>query len=168
MTIESTLLRSEPVADQPPRSECQERALLIAAVQAELAELARSVDSARALVTTLAQADLRDEAARHELPWQVTRRIPRWHFPMLNDGERNDAFATGLERAITAGDIVLDIGSGTGLLAMLAVQAGAGHVYTCEADPVLAEIARQVVATNGLSDRITVLTAMSTDLVVGR
>ncbi len=95
------------------------------------------------------------------------RSVPRWHFAMLNDYERNDAFAVALERKVRPGSHVLDIGSGTGLLAMMAVQAGAGRVTTCEADPVLAEIACRVVEQHGLSDVITVLPRMSTDLRVG-
>jgi predicted RNA methylase len=99
---------------------------------------------------------------------RTLRDIPRWHFAMLNDLERNDAFAVALERVVPANAHVLDIGSGTGLLAMMAVRAGAGHVTTCEANPVLARIAERVIEVNGLADRITVVPRMSTDLVVGR
>lgn len=94
--------------------------------------------------------------------------IPRWHFPMLNDHERNDAFAVALERQVVKGSHVLDIGTGTGLLAMMAATAGAGHVTTCESNPLLAEIARQTIALNGMSDVITVLAKPSTELVAGR
>lgn len=94
--------------------------------------------------------------------------IPRWHFPMLNDHERNDAFAVALERQVVEGSHVLDIGTGTGLLAMMAVTAGAGHVTTCETNPLLAEIARQTIELNGMSEMITVVGKRSTDLVVGR
>ena len=63
---------------------------------------------------------------------------------------------------------MLDIGSGSGLLAMVAIRAGASRVYTCEENPLLAEIARQVISGYGMSDVITVLDKRSTDLVVGR
>lgn len=94
--------------------------------------------------------------------------VPRWHFAMLNDHERNDALATALERVIPRGGTVLDIGAGTGLLAMMAVRAGAAHVYSCEANPLMAEVARQVVAAEGFADRVTVLSCRSDELVVGR
>jgi SAM-dependent methyltransferase len=95
------------------------------------------------------------------------RSVPRWHFAMLNDLERNDAFAVALERVLTRGTHVLDIGSGTGLLAMMVARAGAASVTTCEQNPMLAEIARQIVAENGLSDVINVVPKRSLDLVVG-
>ncbi|GAA0470244.1 50S ribosomal protein L11 methyltransferase [Streptomyces stramineus] len=94
--------------------------------------------------------------------------VPRWHFAMLNDTERNEALGEAVRRTIPAGATVLDIGTGTGLLAMGAVRAGASHVYTCEANPLLAEIARQIIAEHGMSDSITVLNKRSTELVVGR
>lgn len=94
--------------------------------------------------------------------------IPRWHFPMLNDIERNDAFAVALERLVPAGSHVLDIGAGSGLLAMLAVQAGAGRVTACEANPLVAEIARQVVEAHGLADVVTIVPKRSTELRIGR
>jgi hypothetical protein len=62
---------------------------------------------------------------------------------------------------------VLDIGSGTGLLAMMVARAGAASVTTCERNPVLAELARQIIAHHGLSDVITVVPKRSVDLVVG-
>lgn len=86
---------------------------------------------------------------------------------MLNDQERNDALAVALERRILPGSRVLDIGSGTGLLAMMAVRAGASHVVSCETNPVMAEIAREVIASHGMSDAITIVAKRSTDLRVG-
>src|SRR5262249_36770306 len=57
---------------------------------------------------------------------------------------------------------------GSGLLAMMAARAGAGHVTSCETNPLLAEVATQIVAAHGMSDVITVLPKRSTDLVVGQ
>jgi len=93
--------------------------------------------------------------------------VPAWHFAMINDHPRNDAYAAAIARA-ASGKRVLDIGTGTGLLAMMAAKAGAISVTTCEAVAVIAEHARAIVARNGFQDRITVLARHSTDLAVGR
>ncbi len=50
---------------------------------------------------------------------------------------------------------------------MLAVRAGAGHVYACEKNPIVAELARQTVNINGYSDRITIIAKESSELKVG-
>jgi hypothetical protein len=52
-----------------------------------------------------------------------------FHFAMLNDQPRNEFYKRALARAILPGQsIVLDIGSGSGLLSILAAQAGAQGV----------------------------------------
>ena len=141
--------------------------LLRAAAAAGVAEAGRL----RGLVADVEQAlseragDLAVAGAVEELARSA---VPRWHFAMLNDVERNDALSVALERGIRPGARVLDIGSGTGLLAMMAVRAGAASVTTCEENPLLAEITRQVVAANGLSAQIEVIGKRSTGLRVGR
>lgn len=94
--------------------------------------------------------------------------MPRWHYLMLRDEARNRFYENAIAAAVKPGDVVLDIGTGSGLLSMMAVRAGASHVYTCEENPVIAELACQVIAQNGMSDQITVLSAHSTRLEVGR
>jgi predicted RNA methylase len=93
--------------------------------------------------------------------------IPRWHFEMLNDEERNSAFERALSKAITPSTTVLDIGSGSGLLAMMAARAGAKETISCEMIPPIARLAEHTVARNGYADRVVILDKMSTDLRVG-
>jgi len=93
--------------------------------------------------------------------------IPGWHLPMLADDERNNAYEKAINETIQDGDIVLDIGTGSGLLAMMAVRAGAAHVYACEMEEAMAILAKQVIAQNGLSDKITVINKHSTQLMIG-
>jgi precorrin-6B methylase 2 len=93
--------------------------------------------------------------------------VPRWHFPMLADKVRNRAYAEAIAAKVRPGDIVLDIGCGAGLTAMLAARAGAKHVYTCEQQPLIAQAAVRVIEENGLSDRITVIPKLSHNLVIG-
>lgn len=93
--------------------------------------------------------------------------VPRWHFPMLADSARNRAYAQAIAAKVRPGDVVLDIGCGAGLTAMLAARAGAKQVYTCEQQPLIAAAATRVIAANGLSDRITVLPKWSHDIQIG-
>ncbi len=108
-----------------------------------------------------------DEDIDFMLRLQFSSIAPAWHIPMVNDDERNQAYDLALRRAVQPGDLVLEIGTGSGLVAMMAARAGAGQVVTCEVLPLMADIAREVVAKNGLSDRIAVLTKKSTQLQVG-
>ena len=98
---------------------------------------------------------------------QISQSIHSWHLPMLADSVRNDAFQAAIEAAVSPDDVVLDIGTGTGLLAMMAARAGARQVIACEALPDLAELARLVIDANGFGDRIVVVPKQSTDLGLG-
>ncbi|MCA1196393.1 50S ribosomal protein L11 methyltransferase [Sphingomonas sp. R647] len=89
--------------------------------------------------------------------------VHSWHFVIPRDRARNDAYEQALQRAIRPGCRVLEIGTGSGLLAMMAARAGA-TVVTCEADPAIASAAREVVAANGYADRVTVVNKHSTAL----
>lgn len=94
--------------------------------------------------------------------------VPDWHFDMLNDGARNTAFAQAITRQVRPEHLVLEIGTGAGLLALLAARdAGAERVLTCEANPVLAGVATEVIARNGLTERIRVIAKPSTQLALG-
>ena len=140
--------------------------LVLAAARAQAGELSRlAAESTTALAAALAS---RGAGADEAVVQLAARCVPRWHFAMLNDTERNDALAVAVERLVRPGMHVLDIGAGTGLLAMMAARAGAGRVTSCEANPLLAEIARQLVAANGMSDVVDVVAGRSTDLMVGR
>jgi len=92
--------------------------------------------------------------------------VPPWHFAMMGDRPRNDAYEAAINRAVP-GRRVLDIGTGSGLLAMMAARAGAKQVTTCEAVKLIAERAREIIALNGLSDRIIVVDRRSSELVTG-
>lgn len=61
---------------------------------------------------------------------------------MIADDVRMSAYALALERTIRPGCTVLDIGTGTGVMALLACRFGAGKVVAIEPDDVI-EVARQ-------------------------
>lgn len=115
--------------------------------------------AARALA--LAPDDAEVRATAREI---LSADVPAWHFVIVRDEPRNRAYEEALRRAVTPGSRVLEIGTGTGLLAMMAARAGAAHVFTCEMEPAVALAARDVIARNGLADRITVLSKCSTDV----
>lgn len=96
-------------------------------------------------------------------------KIPGWHFDMLEDTARNDAYQTAIERALKKkpNARVLDIGTGSGLLAMMAARAGASEVIACEMHSELAGVAKEIVKANGYTDKIKVINKKSTDLVKG-
>jgi type II protein arginine methyltransferase len=101
----------------------------------------------------------------------VQQLVPAWHVPMMNDAPRNQAFERAIRRAIARHGPqarVLDIGTGSGLLSLMAVRAGAAAVTSCEVVPAIAAVAREVVQRNGYGDRIRVLAKRSTELVMGR
>lgn len=89
--------------------------------------------------------------------------VPAWHFTLLRDALRNQAYDAAIRRAVTPGCTVLEIGTGSGILAMMAARAGA-RVVTCESNPPVAAAARAVIAANGLADRIRVVGKRSFEL----
>src|SRR5262249_4286565 len=91
--------------------------------------------------------------------------VPRWHFAMMADRRRNESYDAAIRRAVP-GKRVLDIGTGAGLLALMAARAGAAKVTSCEEVPLIAERARQNTIINGLSDRIAVIPMKSTSISV--
>lgn len=94
--------------------------------------------------------------------------FPSWHFTMLEDHARNEAFGRAIDRAVRQGMHVLDIGTGTGLLSMMAVRAGADCVTAVEANNEMAHIARRIIAQNGFEDDIQVYNIHSSQLKVGK
>jgi len=97
----------------------------------------------------------------------ASRLVAPYHVRMMNDATRSAAWDRAIRRAIRSGAHVLEIGTGGGILAMMAARAGAGRVTTCERDPILAHLAREIVALNGYADRIRVIAKRSEDLAVG-
>lgn len=76
--------------------------------------------------------------------------------PMINDTGRNQFYKRAIESTV-AGKIVCDIGTGTGLLSILAVKAGASHVYAVEQDPGRAALAHSLFKQLNITDRVTVV-----------
>jgi len=90
------------------------------------------------------------------------------HIRMLDDVPRTECYREALRRTIRPGDIVVDVGTGTGILAASAAQAGAAHVFAIERSPNTAKLAQRFFADNGLQERITVIEGASTAVQLPR
>jgi len=75
---------------------------------------------------------------------------------LLTQPRRLRMMREAIERAVSVGDTVIEIGAGLGTYAIWAARAGAERVYAVEPARV-AELAQQVIATSGVGDRIQVL-----------
>ncbi|MGK7866668.1 50S ribosomal protein L11 methyltransferase [Falsiroseomonas sp. E2-1-a20] len=138
----------------------------LAIAQAEAAQPDAAIASFRRSIA----ADPGNPHLRHQLRRLTSSLVPFWHIPMLNDAARNDAFEAAILQALAAEGPdarVLDIGTGSGLLSLMAARAGATGIVTCEAVPLIAETARQIIALNGHEGAITVVPKPSTALVLG-
>lgn len=85
-----------------------------------------------------------------------------FHRSLIEDSARTNAYRAAIEEVVREGDVVADIGCGTGILSMFACRAGARRVYAIEEEPVI-EIARELVKANGFDDRITFVAGSSRD-----
>lgn len=68
---------------------------------------------------------------------------------------------TILQNIIKGGETVLDVGTGSGILAIAAAKLGAGRVVGVDNDPVAVKIAQENVSTSGLDQTISILQASS-------
>jgi tetratricopeptide (TPR) repeat protein len=106
--------------------------------------------------------------ARLGAEWLLSQMVPLWHVPMMNEDARNRPYLEALQAVVAEDQLVLEIGTGSGLLAMMAAKAGAKQVVTCEAVRLVAETAKGIVEANGLAGRVTVLAKPSYMLDVGK
>jgi protein arginine N-methyltransferase 1 len=68
-----------------------------------------------------------------------------------------------LQRVVRPDAVVLDLGVGTGIFALLACQMGARRVYAIEPDDSI-QVARDLAAANGCADRMEFFQALSTQV----
>jgi ribosomal protein L11 methyltransferase len=141
----------------------------------------------RARVAPLADADWNAAWREHFRPLPVGRRLlvaPPWDLPATNERlvlaiEPGRAFGTG-HHGTTAGCLELletlvadrppvraiDLGTGSGILAIAAARLGVTDVLACDTDPDAVTAARANVALNGVGDRVEALVADAAALAV--
>lgn len=62
--------------------------------------------------------------------------------------------AEALERRVELGSAWADVGTGTGILSVVAVHCGASRVIACDVDPEAIEVAEEVLEANRVSDKV--------------
>lgn len=140
--------------------------------------------SAELLVQSIADQDWNRQWAQSVRPIRIGKRIvirPSWE-PVALDAtdieivlDPKQAFGTGhhattrmllewLEEFIRGGEFVLDVGSGSGILAMVALRLGAQAAVAVENDPVAVECARDYAKDNRFGAELELLCGTLSDL----
>jgi protein arginine N-methyltransferase 1 len=83
------------------------------------------------------------------------------HRQYLSDHVRVSAYRNAIHEIVKPGAVVLDLGAGTGIMGLLACEAGASRVYSVEADSIIG-LSREICQANGFDDRITFIKGLST------
>ncbi|MFP5261059.1 MAG: 50S ribosomal protein L11 methyltransferase [Blastocatellia bacterium] len=96
-----------------------------------------------------------------------THHVFRSHEPLLGDASRNRAFYSALEGHITPDSTVLDIGTGTGIWAVVAARLGAARVVAIERDEMLIPIIKSLARENGVEGKVEVVNGDSRKLKLG-
>ncbi len=82
---------------------------------------------------------------------QLKLNVPQWHYSMILDKDRLAVFKEAIEKAVKPGDVVYDLGTGSGILAMIASRISK-KVYAIELDPITFQYARENLKINGFDN----------------
>uniref|UniRef100_A0A672PGA9 Protein arginine N-methyltransferase 7 n=1 Tax=Sinocyclocheilus grahami TaxID=75366 RepID=A0A672PGA9_SINGR len=116
---------------------------------------------------TTGALDWVEESEEYDYHQEIARSC---YADMLHDKDRNEKYYEGIRAAVSRVKarservVVLDIGTGTGLLSMMAVTAGADYCYAIEVFKPMAQAATCIVERNGFSDKIKVINKHSTEV----
>ncbi|XP_068628519.1 protein arginine N-methyltransferase 9-like [Battus philenor] len=90
--------------------------------------------------------------------------VERWHYRMLNCKVRNESYRRAIHETIRPiKDSVIDIGTGTGLLALYAHECKPMVITACDASEVMTSIAKHVAQDLGIMDMV-IINKMSTSM----
>ncbi|MEZ4656485.1 MAG: 50S ribosomal protein L11 methyltransferase [Caldilineaceae bacterium] len=123
---------------------------------------------------TIRQEDWANAWKKFYKPLRVGRRVllkPSWEEAatqpddIVIELEPGMAFGTGmhpttrlcvaaLEEIVQPGDAVLDVGTGSGILAVLAAKLGAAPIVATDIDTIAVQVSRENMALNGLTERL--------------
>jgi predicted RNA methylase len=96
--------------------------------------------------------------------WSDTEYVYR----CLADRERTLAFKAAIEKAVKPGNVVLDLGTGSGIMAIFAAKAGARKVYAVEIADYLSRVSRENFARSGYAETIVPLRMNARDVSVDK
>jgi ribosomal protein L11 methyltransferase len=155
----------------------------LASVRAALSDQATASSEHSVSVTRVPAQDWNEAWARSVKPIRIGRLVirPSWEPVELGPTDieitldPKQAFGTGhhattrmlltwLQEEIHGGEQVLDVGTGSAILAMAAVKLGAASAIGVEIDSVAVDCAREYVVQNGVKDRIDIIAGTLADL----
>ena len=155
----------------------------LSALRAVLSDLRTSISAQYLSVTRVPAQDWNEAWARSVKPLRIGRVVIRPSWEPVTLGPRDleiildpkQAFGTGhhattrmllewLQEDIRGGEQILDVGTGSAILAMAAVKLGAASAIGVEIDSVATDCAREYVELNQLTDRIDIVTGTMADL----
>lgn len=155
----------------------------LSSLRAALADVTESSQKQSLSVTLVPAQDWNDAWARSVKPLRIGRVVirPSWESVTLTPRDLEiildpkQAFGTGhhattrmllewLQEHIRGGEEILDVGTGSAILAMAAVKLGANSAIGIEIDPVAVDYAKEYVEQNGLLDRIGLVCGTLADL----
>jgi protein arginine N-methyltransferase 1 len=84
---------------------------------------------------------------------------------MIANASRSEPYVAALRNAVTPESVVLDLGCGPGLFALLACRFGARRVYAIEPDNVI-NIGREAAAANRFADRIEFFQSLASEVTL--
>jgi ribosomal protein L11 methyltransferase len=159
---------------------------LVSLIREKLAFIAKFLDTGRGYAGC-SEVDDEDWATawkKHYKPFHISDRLvirPSWEKYRAAAGETvieldpGMAFGTGthettrlcaqlLEKYVSAGDTVIDVGCGTGILSIAAAKLGAGLITAVDIDEVAVRVAGENCRINGVEKGITVVRGALADL----
>ncbi len=123
-----------------------------------------SADEGRALLEWAAQSGLASSTGANVQPVDFMEVFSTWRSQrgMIADETRTRLFGQAIASLCPPESVVVDVGSGSGILSLFAARAGARKVYGLELTSMIDD-ARQIAADNGFSDRIEFIRGDATD-----
>jgi Ribosomal protein L11 methyltransferase (PrmA)/PRMT5 oligomerisation domain len=90
-----------------------------------------------------------------------------FHQLLVNDKLRVDAYQAAIREVVKPGMTVVDLGTGSGILALWALESGASRVYGIEMEEVILASAVKRIRSAGYSERFTPVRSLSQNVVLG-